>query len=248
MQEAPKSSALPAAPKPPAPPATPKSPATEATTKSTAAQAAPPATPKSTATETTTQSIAAPAVMSVSSDDEEGSLFNSALEDDHETKRSNPDTSLKAAYKEIKLKKGDFEKAGREYKAAKEKLAMIEKALQQANYDEKKSQQARATDNTFVAVREAVKKRERCARLLKREEKNPSKSTASLAAAQAEFEAAKVCEEDALELKEILVRPVFAMTKDIASKGKSVNTPLYHATRQVFEEVMPAVIGFYDDK
>ncbi|KAE8954657.1 hypothetical protein PF006_g32802, partial [Phytophthora fragariae] len=180
--------------------------------------------------------------------DEEGSLFNSALEDDHETKRSNPDTSLKAAYKEIKLKKGDFEKAGREYKAAKEKLAMIEKALQQANYDEKKSQQARATDNTFVAVREAVKKRERCARLLKREEKNPSKSTASLAAAQAEFEAAKVCEEDALELKEILVRPVFAMTKDIASKGKSVNTPLYHATRQVFEEVMPAVIGFYDDK
>ncbi|KAE9333666.1 hypothetical protein PR003_g13905 [Phytophthora rubi] len=154
---------------------------------------------------------------------------------------------------------------------------MNEMALQQTNDDEKKSQQARvqanevlvdtvritwwgefhlytvarmtkAADNAFVAAREAVKKRERCSRLLKREEKNLSKSTASLAAAQAEFEAAKVCEEDALELKEILVRPVFAMTKDIASKGKSVNTPLYHAARQVFEEVMPAVIGFYDDK
>ncbi|KAE9149336.1 hypothetical protein PF001_g6343 [Phytophthora fragariae] len=85
-------------------------------------------------------------------------------------------------------------------------------------------------------------------RALKREEKNPSKSVASLAAAQAEFEAAKVDEKDALELKEILVRPVFAMTKDIAStKSKSVNTPLFHAARQVFEKVMPDVIEFYYD-
>ncbi|KAE9277494.1 hypothetical protein PF008_g28839 [Phytophthora fragariae] len=111
---------------------------------------------------------------------------------------------------------------------------IAKRALQQANDGEKKSQQARveanetlvetayktwwgeihlytiarmakAADDALGAAREAVKKRERCARALKREEKNPSKSAASLAAAQAEFEAAKVEEEDALELKEVLV-------------------------------------------
>ncbi|KAE9283557.1 hypothetical protein PR003_g27099 [Phytophthora rubi] len=125
----------------------------------------------------------------------------------------------------------DFEKAEREYKAAKE-LAMNEKA---------RSRQ-RMTRRSHNRSAKGV-------RALKPEEKNPSKSVASLAAAQAEFEAAKVDEKDALELKEILVKPVFAMTKDIAStKSKSVNTPLYHAARQVFEEVMPDVIEFYDDE
>ncbi|KAE8954178.1 hypothetical protein PR001_g32599, partial [Phytophthora rubi] len=270
-----------------APPASPKPPAPQAVTAAPKSTAPPAATaPKSTATETTTQSVAAPAATPVSksttptaaaeatTQGEDGSV----LEEDHETKRSNPGPSLKAAYKEIKLKKDDFEKADREYKAAKEKLAMNEKALQQAKDGEKKSQQARveanetlvetayntwcgeihlytiarmakAADDALGAAREAVKKRERSARALKREEKNPSKSAASLAAAQAEFEAAKVDEEDALELKEILVKPVFAMTKDIAStKGKSVNTPLYHAARKVFAEVMPDVLDFYEDE
>ncbi|KAE9265527.1 hypothetical protein PR003_g32433, partial [Phytophthora rubi] len=265
----------------------PKPPAPQAVTAAPKSTAPPAATaPKSTATETTTQSVAAPAATPVSksttptaaaeatTQDEDGSV----LEEDHETKRSNPGPSLKAAYKEIKLKKDDFEKADREYKAAKEKIAMNEKALQQANDGEKKSQQARveanetlvetayntwcgeihlytiarmakAADDALGAAREAVKKRERSARALKREEKNPSKSAASLAAAQAEFEAAKVDEEDALELKEILVKPVFAMTKDIAStKGKSVNTPLYHVARKVFAEVMPDVLDFYEDE
>ncbi|KAE8959244.1 hypothetical protein PR003_g31884 [Phytophthora rubi] len=240
MQEAPKSPAppaVPAVPKSPAPkltapfaapPAAPKPPAP----KLTAPFAAPPAAPKSPAPSAATAAPKPPAppAAEATTQDEDGS----ALEDDHETKRSNPGPSLKAAYKEIKLKKDDFEKADREYKAAKEKLAMNKKALQQANDGEKKSQQARveanetlvetayktwwgeihlytiarmakAADDALGAAREAVKKRERCARALKREEKNPSKSAASLAAAQAEFEAAKVEEEDALELKEVLV-------------------------------------------
>ncbi|KAE9307830.1 hypothetical protein PF008_g21140 [Phytophthora fragariae] len=168
----------------------------------------------------------AQAAAEATTQDEDGS----ALEDDHETKRSNAGSSLKAAYKEIKARKDDFEKAEREYKAAKE-LAMNEKARTHDTWCGEIhlyniARMAKVADDALVAAREAVKKRER-----------------------SEFEAAKVDEKDALELKEILVRPVFAMTKDIAStKSKSVNTPLFHAARQVFEKVMPDVIEFYDDE
>ncbi|KAE8974906.1 hypothetical protein PR001_g25860 [Phytophthora rubi] len=132
----------------------------------------------------------------------------------------------------------DFEKAEREYKAAKE-LAMNEKARSRQRMTRRSHNRSGSSEQDAGGY---------SARHMP-EEKNPSKSVASLAAAQAEFEAAKVDEKDALELKEILVKPVFAMTKDIAStKSKSVNTPLYHAARQVFEEVMPDVIEFYDDE